>query len=149
MANKENIEKHKFNVMDKEQKRKIQSMGGKAKAEKHRQMIKMSECLSFLMSRPLKKEDNEAVNKLLGTDGESYTNAMAIVAGVAGQARKGNVKAAYLVAQLMGDLTEKIETTTSITASALASAKVDELSDEDVEKQLRMLRDRDDRNRKK
>lgn len=140
MANQENIDRHKFNVMDKERQRQIASMGGKKTAENRRQMVRMSECLSFLMSRPLSKEDNKNINQLLGTEGESYTNAMAMVVGVAGQARKGNIKAAYLVAQLMGDLTEKVETTVnSITPGSVASARLDEMTDEQIQERMARL----------
>ncbi len=109
MANRKNIEPYSFDKLTADKQREIAKKGGIRSVQVRKFRAKLSECAELLMSSPLSEEENEQVNKLLGTEGEVYSNAMAAIIGLQTAARTGDTKAVKLLAELTNDYQQKVK----------------------------------------
>lgn len=92
-----------FNKIDKEEARKIQSMGGKASSKVRRERKAMKEQLEILLSLPLQNKKLKSQIAELGIEDTEINNQMAIIISLYQEAMKGNTKAWELIRDTIGE----------------------------------------------
>lgn len=100
MANKENL--IPFNERTESEQREIAKQGGTASGRARRRRRSMKEAADYYLSLP--ETDRRTVNRLLrdAIDPEDIDNQMAVVAGIAAQAKRGDARAASVAAEDAG-----------------------------------------------
>ena len=117
MANKENL--IPFNERTESEQREIAKQGGIASGRARRRRRSMKEAADYYLSLP--ETDRRTVNRLLrdAIDPEDIDNQMAVVAGIAAQAKRGDARAASVLLKMLGE--EAVQEDPG--ADALAKAK--------------------------
>lgn len=100
MANKENL--IPFNERTESEQREIAKQGGIASGRARRRRS-MKEAADYYLSLP--ETDRRTVNRLLrdAIDPEDIDNQMAVVAGIAAQAKRGDARAASVLLKMLGE----------------------------------------------
>ena len=91
MANEENL--ISLGDRSEEDKKRIASMGGKARQEKQKRVKTMQSQIELLLSLPLKDEKAKAKMASLGIDVDNIDNSMAMMIAVYQKAIKGDMSA--------------------------------------------------------
>lgn len=101
MANKENL--IPFNERTESEQREIAKQGGIASGRARRRRRSMKEAADYYLSLP--ETDRRTVNRLLrdAIDPEDIDNQMAVVAGIAAQAKWGDARAASVLLKMLGE----------------------------------------------
>ena len=101
MANKENL--IPFNERTESEQREIAKQGGIASGRARRRRRSMKEAADYYLSLP--ETDRRTVNRLLrdAIDPEDIDNQMAVVAGIAAQAKRGDARAASVRLKMLGE----------------------------------------------
>ena len=101
MANEENL--IPFNERTESEQREIAKQGGIASGRARRRRRSMKEAADYYLSLP--ETDRRTVNRLLrdAIDPEDIDNQMAVVAGIAAQAKRGDSRAASVLLKMLGE----------------------------------------------
>ena len=101
MANKENL--IPFNERTESEQREIAKQGGIASGRARRRRRSMKEAADYYLSLP--ETDRRTVNRLLrdAIDPEDIDNQMAVVAGIAAQAKRGDARASSVLLKMLGE----------------------------------------------
>lgn len=102
MANKENL--IPFNERTESEQREIAKQGGITSGRARRRRRSMKEAADYYLSLP--ETDRRTVNRLLrdAIDPEDIDNQMAVVAGIAAQAKRGDARAASVLLKMLGEV---------------------------------------------
>jgi hypothetical protein len=101
VANEENL--IPFNERTESEQREIAKQGGIASGRARRRRRSMKEAADYYLSLP--ETDRRTVNRLLrdAIDPEDIDNQMAVVVGIAEQAKRGDARAASVLLKLLGE----------------------------------------------
>ena len=101
MANNKNL----VNISDRatDVQREIRSKGGKARAEKMREMKSFKERFQVAMSMPLKDKDAKKYMTEMGFEKDDISNADAVVISMFREALNGNVRAYEAIRDTLGE----------------------------------------------
>lgn len=101
MANEENLKP--LNTICKEDAKKIQSKGGKARSNAIKKRKTMKEQMLTLLSLPLKDGKTKQSLEEMGIDTSQINNQMALIASTYRQAMKGNINAVNTIREIIGE----------------------------------------------
>ena len=101
MANEGNLKP--LNTICKEDAKKIQSKGGKARSNAIKKRKTMKEQMLTLLSLPLKDGKTKQSLEQMGIDTSQINNQMAVVASTYMQALKGNMNAVNVIREIIGE----------------------------------------------
>ena len=108
-----------FNARTESEQREIAQAGGIASGAARRRRRSMKEAADYYLSLP--ETDRRTVNKMLRDqiDPEDIDNQMAVVVGIAEQAKRGDARAANVLLKMLGEETPQEDAA----ADALAQAR--------------------------
>ena len=117
MSNEKNL--IPFNARTESEQREIAQAGGIASGAARRRRRSMKEAADYYLSLP--ETDRRTVNKMLRDqiDPEDIDNQMAVVVGIAEQAKRGDARAANVLLKMLGEETPQEDAA----ADALAQAR--------------------------
>lgn len=101
MSNEKNL--IPFNARTESEQREIAQAGGIASGAARRRRRSMKEAADYYLSLP--ETDRRTVNKMLRDqiDAEDIDNQMAVVVGIAEQAKRGDARAANVLLKMLGE----------------------------------------------
>lgn len=96
--------KKRFDNLSPEERRELQSRGGKRSGEVRRERKMMKELISDMLNTPLKTgEVVEQIESLSQIRGKNVTAQMAIISALINEAKKGDVRAAEFLRDTVGE----------------------------------------------